>query len=1030
MTKTDGRRSAQGERTKPSFEYKPVPNDEENAGQSDKDLGARWGLGENSGPRKARRRPSPDFPGGLGTETVPDGTESRRESLDQPDLGIDRPPESRLDQAAQASDRQGGLDQPRPSGSDRHRDSLDQSQPRDVDRQEELSQERASTDRQEEGSGSRIDPEGAQENPAYDSDELEYAESQGDRGGPEDQSTDGEKGNSDGSNTIGPSNPRFVWKKVFRKSSKGSEKSDDSRDVEDLLDRPTSRDGSKYFPKEFYGSDEDEEPEPDEPESEPSLDTQLRRQAAMMSGRSGKNNPKKNPKGKQPIRPEGYDEFMSSISQAGAKYERNRAAEALGAISAKHDRRNVPSGVHFNRTKGITSEGSARAKKKPARNEGGSTKPKEKTKGRAKKIRIPTPMRSRKSLPSTSSDSSESSATSSSDPSTDSTSSESSDSPDSLDSEETSSTSSESSSSNDRRKRSKKSKKRSASKKKRSKKKRRDERILKRVKIDAPSPYNGKADLDAFDRWAYEVSTWKRLNRMSEGLAVTMLNKYVTDKAGIFYMKYVAGKERRWTMTTIFEGLFDYCFPKDFKLNLRRRLMNATQGKARITEFVRDIELMAGRFPDINERGLIEIFWWGIHQPIRVKVLKMGAHPERSTMHKMVDCAIRAEDGIIEANLMRNREGRPTGDRTWGRFANRTSGPKPYRPQREDDRQDRTEMKEHVRANAVTPQPRAGPSAGPSRPERGNTRQRQATKGRKISREKRDQLRAEGKCFQCEQPGHSQRDCPQLNTMKPPTVRANNIDVARLERLSRAKDKADLQVGHISVKLEQVDDDATPTMHLVYRQCAAIWGEDERWLDPETRYKSNYGIHQYGTGVGDLVEIVVRDRPEMGPIEVSVHRFNDPDFVLTDLLNLDANARPCVHEGGFRDRKTYNIWKWSALSWLKELVRDQLTLEKSEEKVTVGISFGGYGLHIEGTDVHFEVSHAEVLGDALNIGRVLDVMHSVKEIDARGRSPIFWDTRLNKRQRRMLRTSGLSVGSVRLRKPKTEGVHSIEKTTM
>ena len=30
----------------------------------------------------------------------------------------------------------------------------------------------------------------------------------------------------------------------------------------------------------------------------------------------------------------------------------------------------------------------------------------------------------------------------------------------------------------------------------------------------------------------------------------------------------------------------------------------------------------------------------------------------------------------------------------------------------------------------------------------------------------------------------------------------------------------------------------------------------------------------------------------------------------------------------------------------------------------------------------------------------------------------------------MLRTSGLSVGSVRLRKPKTEGVHSIEKTTM
>ena len=95
-----------------------------------------------------------------------------------------------------------------------------------------------------------------------------------------------------------------------------------------------------------------------------------------------------------------------------------------------------------------------------------------------------------------------------------------------------------------------------------------------------------------------------------------MLNKYVTDKAGVFYMKYVAGKAKRWTLTDLFEGLFDYCFPKDFKSNLHRRLMTASQGKARITEFIRDIELMAGRFSDVNRRGIIDIFWWGIHQSI------------------------------------------------------------------------------------------------------------------------------------------------------------------------------------------------------------------------------------------------------------------------------------------------------------------------------------------------------------------------------------------------------------------------------
>ena len=92
--------------------------------------------------------------------------------------------------------------------------------------------------------------------------------------------------------------------------------------------------------------------------------------------------------------------------------------------------------------------------------------------------------------------------------------------------------------------------------------------MLKRVKVDAPKVYNGKADLDAFDCWALEVTTWKKLNRLSDEFVIMLLNKYVTDKSGIFYMKYIAKKVKLWTLTDVFEGLFDYCFPKDFKSNL------------------------------------------------------------------------------------------------------------------------------------------------------------------------------------------------------------------------------------------------------------------------------------------------------------------------------------------------------------------------------------------------------------------------------------------------------------------------------
>ena len=85
----------------------------------------------------------------------------------------------------------------------------------------------------------------------------------------------------------------------------------------------------------------------------------------------------------------------------------------------------------------------------------------------------------------------------------------------------------------------------------------------------------------------------------------------------------------------------------------------------------------------------------------------------------------------------------------------------------------------------------------------------------------------------------------------------------------------------------------------------------------------------------------------------------------------DANTHPaCVCEGRFRDRenykKGYNLWKWPALEWVRDLVREQLTFEKSEDKVIVQPMMDGYGLHIEGSDIFYEITHAEVLGDTLN----------------------------------------------------------------
>ena len=53
-----------------------------------------------------------------------------------------------------------------------------------------------------------------------------------------------------------------------------------------------------------------------------------------------------------------------------------------------------------------------------------------------------------------------------------------------------------------------------------------------------------------------------------------------------------------------------------------------------------------------------------------------------------------------------------------------------------------------------------------------------------------DTLRAEGKCFNCREAGHEQRNCPRLQSMKPPktAIKAGVIGFTSLEKLAETSE--------------------------------------------------------------------------------------------------------------------------------------------------------------------------------------------------------------------------------------------------
>ena len=95
-----------------------------------------------------------------------------------------------------------------------------------------------------------------------------------------------------------------------------------------------------------------------------------------------------------------------------------------------------------------------------------------------------------------------------------------------------------------------------------------------------PEPYDGKADLDAFDQWTFKVTNYSKVMQISDKIMIRIMADLLTSKAQGFYMDYVAMQQDRWTLATIFPALFDYCFPNDIMQHLRKKWDNMAQGKS------------------------------------------------------------------------------------------------------------------------------------------------------------------------------------------------------------------------------------------------------------------------------------------------------------------------------------------------------------------------------------------------------------------------------------------------------------------